>query len=249
MRRRSCRLQAFRALNQVTPPSPVHMHTRVTAGDSRARAAQCVGRCIRHRHDYGAIILLDNRFAAGEVTQQMSRWLRGQIRPGVALAAAAAAVDAFFKELAEHPPGGGPPAAAPGTGGGGDGGMLVPTGGGGGGDNVDGPATAVKAARASKRPLVLVAAMPAVVAPAPPRNIVLVVPAPAPSAAAAPASPVAVPRYLCCGACGAPLAHAEAGFEVARPHLSALDSLFACRDVYAAMHISIFRARARARSY
>jgi hypothetical protein len=47
-----CVLQAFRALNQ------------------------SLGRCIRHKNDYGAVILLDERFNKPDMTAQLSRWVR-----------------------------------------------------------------------------------------------------------------------------------------------------------------------------
>jgi fanconi anemia group J protein len=51
-------MQAFRALNQA------------------------VGRCVRHRRDFGAIVLLDQRFCAPSVAKQLPSWVRGAIRPG-----------------------------------------------------------------------------------------------------------------------------------------------------------------------
>ena len=45
-------LQAFRALNQA------------------------LGRCIRHKGDYGAVILMDERFNKPDITSQLSRWVR-----------------------------------------------------------------------------------------------------------------------------------------------------------------------------
>ncbi|KAB0798760.1 hypothetical protein PPYR_06644 [Photinus pyralis] len=41
---------------------------------------QAIGRVIRHRHDYGAIILLDSRFAGFKMKNQMSQWLRDHIK-------------------------------------------------------------------------------------------------------------------------------------------------------------------------
>lgn len=41
---------------------------------------QAIGRVIRHKDDYGAILLLDERFNSSNVKQQMSRWLRDHIR-------------------------------------------------------------------------------------------------------------------------------------------------------------------------
>lgn len=37
---------------------------------------QAIGRVIRHRHDYGAIILLDERFASPQQQQTLSKWLQ-----------------------------------------------------------------------------------------------------------------------------------------------------------------------------
>lgn len=51
-------MQAFRALNQA------------------------VGRCIRHRRDYGAIVLLDQRFRSVHTTSQLPTWVRGTIPAG-----------------------------------------------------------------------------------------------------------------------------------------------------------------------
>lgn len=50
-------MQAFRALNQA------------------------VGRCVRHRKDYGAIVLLDQRFRSATVAKQLPGWVRGAMRP------------------------------------------------------------------------------------------------------------------------------------------------------------------------
>lgn len=49
-------IQAFRALNQA------------------------LGRCIRHRKDWGAIILLDQRFEAHRNVTQLSKWVRSRVR-------------------------------------------------------------------------------------------------------------------------------------------------------------------------
>jgi Fanconi anemia group J protein len=46
-------LQAFRALNQ------------------------SLGRCLRHKDDYGAVLLLDSRFTEASSVGKLSRWLRG----------------------------------------------------------------------------------------------------------------------------------------------------------------------------
>lgn len=41
---------------------------------------QAVGRVIRHKDDYGAIILMDSRFTNSRVTSQMSLWLKNNIK-------------------------------------------------------------------------------------------------------------------------------------------------------------------------
>lgn len=39
-----------------------------------------MGRVIRHRYDYGAIILLDSRFSNARIRSNLSLWLRERIR-------------------------------------------------------------------------------------------------------------------------------------------------------------------------
>eukprot|EP00981_Chlorochromonas_danica_P002822 scaffold549_cov174-Ochromonas_danica.AAC.6 len=41
---------------------------------------QAIGRCIRHRNDFGSIILLDPRFYQDNVVQNLSRWMRDETR-------------------------------------------------------------------------------------------------------------------------------------------------------------------------
>eukprot|EP00198_Chlamydomonas_reinhardtii_P005175 XP_001694511.1 ATP-dependent DNA helicase [Chlamydomonas reinhardtii] len=45
---------------------------------------QAVGRCIRHKYDWGAIILLDERFRGPGRQQQLSRWVRAAVKAGAA---------------------------------------------------------------------------------------------------------------------------------------------------------------------
>lgn len=42
---------------------------------------QAIGRIIRHKYDYGAILLLDSRFNNQTIKSQLSLWLRNQIKP------------------------------------------------------------------------------------------------------------------------------------------------------------------------
>lgn len=45
-----------------------------------AVCTQALGRCIRHKHDYGAILLLDERLRAAKPQSNLSRWLRDSIQ-------------------------------------------------------------------------------------------------------------------------------------------------------------------------
>ena len=74
------RQQAFRALNQ------------------------SLGRVIRHRRDYGAVILLDERFGWAPSRAALSQWARDSVRNGVPLSTAVSELRAFFGALAEQPP-------------------------------------------------------------------------------------------------------------------------------------------------
>lgn len=40
---------------------------------------QALGRCIRHRKDWGAILLLEQRFSSSRNTQHLSKWVRGRL--------------------------------------------------------------------------------------------------------------------------------------------------------------------------
>ena len=61
---------------------------------------QALGRVIRHRHDHGAVILLDERFGYGDTRAQLSVWLRPAIQSFDAFGPAAAQLSRFFKRRA-----------------------------------------------------------------------------------------------------------------------------------------------------
>jgi chromosome transmission fidelity protein 1 len=42
---------------------------------------QCIGRSIRHIHDYAAIVLLDGRYSQSRVIQLLPSWLASEVRP------------------------------------------------------------------------------------------------------------------------------------------------------------------------
>ncbi|KAH8420535.1 hypothetical protein KR009_011261 [Drosophila setifemur] len=47
--------------------------------DATRAVNQAIGRVIRHRHDYGAILLCDSRFKDASQVQQLSKWIRGHL--------------------------------------------------------------------------------------------------------------------------------------------------------------------------
>ncbi|KAL2612609.1 hypothetical protein R1flu_024301 [Riccia fluitans] len=65
---------------------------------------QAIGRVIRHRNDYGAIILCDERFAQGNSQSQMSLWLRPHIKCYSKFGDAAFSLTRFFKDKAAAVP-------------------------------------------------------------------------------------------------------------------------------------------------
>lgn len=66
-------LQAFRAINQGDCIYPcLFAHSSIYPS--------ALGRCIRHSKDYGAIVLLDERFNAQSNTDKLSKWVRGSLR-------------------------------------------------------------------------------------------------------------------------------------------------------------------------
>jgi len=58
---------------------------------------QAIGRVIRHRHDYGAILFFDDRFAQPRISSQLSRWIRPCIRPATSFRELQAELEKFFR--------------------------------------------------------------------------------------------------------------------------------------------------------
>jgi hypothetical protein len=68
---------------------------------------QALGRCIRHRHDYGAIFLLDSRYCnAPNIVNQLSKWVRPSVETYQSVTRATHNVNKFFTSLKQSPPGG-----------------------------------------------------------------------------------------------------------------------------------------------
>eukprot|EP00873_Tetraselmis_striata_P036147 jgi/Tetstr1/456411/TSEL_043145.t1 len=64
---------------------------------------QALGRVIRHRNDYGAVLLCDERFAGQGTRQQLSKWLRDKVATPPTFGAAAATLQKFFREMKANP--------------------------------------------------------------------------------------------------------------------------------------------------
>ncbi|KAG2428118.1 hypothetical protein HXX76_011799 [Chlamydomonas incerta] len=65
---------------------------------------QAVGRCIRHKYDWGAIILMDERFRGSGRQQQLSRWVRAAVKVHDTFDGSIAELSAFYRSLAADPP-------------------------------------------------------------------------------------------------------------------------------------------------
>ena len=60
---------------------------------------QAVGRCIRHKNDFGAIYLLDPRFSQENVANQMSKWIKNQLVPVNRLEDTLVELSLFYRRL------------------------------------------------------------------------------------------------------------------------------------------------------
>eukprot|EP00951_Prasinocladus_malaysianus_P012994 scaffold97633_cov50-Prasinocladus_malaysianus.AAC.2 len=65
---------------------------------------QAIGRCIRHRYDYGAVILLDERFRHHRNQSMLSRWVKGIVKTEPKFAQALESLRAFYDRILEDPP-------------------------------------------------------------------------------------------------------------------------------------------------
>ena len=61
-------------------PALTHSPRRRYSQSAMRAVNQAVGRVIRHRNDYGAIILADERFAGGNIQAQLSAWIRPHVQ-------------------------------------------------------------------------------------------------------------------------------------------------------------------------
>ena len=59
---------------------------------------QAIGRVIRNRHDYGAVLLLDSRYSQPVNHQGLSKWLRPHILPDEGVGAAIGSLSKFYRQ-------------------------------------------------------------------------------------------------------------------------------------------------------
>ena len=57
---------------------------------------QCVGRAIRHRGDYAAIMMLDRRYSALRIQAKLPRWIQGSLANGAGVREVERRLDEFF---------------------------------------------------------------------------------------------------------------------------------------------------------
>ncbi len=60
---------------------------------------QSIGRAIRHRYDYGSILLVDERFDSGEVKSLISRWLRDSVTKAATTKACVESLARFYETM------------------------------------------------------------------------------------------------------------------------------------------------------
>ena len=57
---------------------------------------QCVGRAIRHRGDYAAILMLDRRYSGQRIQAKLPQWIRGSLANGAGVRDVERSLDEFF---------------------------------------------------------------------------------------------------------------------------------------------------------
>ncbi|KAJ1955010.1 hypothetical protein IWQ62_005623 [Dispira parvispora] len=63
---------------------------------------QALGRCIRHRRDWGAIIFLESRFTSSMHVRKLSKWIRTRVKPFHHFDQAIGEIQTFMEHWSEH---------------------------------------------------------------------------------------------------------------------------------------------------
>jgi len=58
---------------------------------------QCVGRAIRHKGDYAAILMLDRRYGSKRIQDKLPKWIRGSLTTGLGVRDVEGRLDRFFE--------------------------------------------------------------------------------------------------------------------------------------------------------
>jgi chromosome transmission fidelity protein 1 len=58
---------------------------------------QCVGRAIRHKGDYAAILMLDRRYSTPMIQSKLPQWIRGSLVEATEMQEVKGLLDGFFK--------------------------------------------------------------------------------------------------------------------------------------------------------
>ncbi|KAF1835035.1 DNA repair helicase [Decorospora gaudefroyi] len=59
---------------------------------------QCVGRAIRHKGDYAAILMLDRRYGSQRIQNKLPKWIRGSLTSGLGVRDVERRLDEFFAD-------------------------------------------------------------------------------------------------------------------------------------------------------
>ncbi|KAF1916426.1 helicase C-terminal domain-containing protein [Ampelomyces quisqualis] len=65
---------------------------------------QCVGRAIRHKGDYAAILMLDRRYGTKRIQDKLPKWIRGSLTTGLGVQDVERKLDTFFASRTVMPP-------------------------------------------------------------------------------------------------------------------------------------------------
>lgn len=91
-------MTAVNALMQLNSVPPLYQYSKYHAAHLHAAVLLCV-RCIRHRSDFGAIVLCDPRYSSStETTASLSKWVRSSVRQCRSVEVSLPLVEAFFRQ-------------------------------------------------------------------------------------------------------------------------------------------------------
>ncbi|KAF2664653.1 DNA repair helicase [Microthyrium microscopicum] len=109
----TAKMQYIASKVDAAPGSSSNGTAQVAAGKAAARefyenatmraVNQAVGRAIRHRGDYAAVLLVDRRYATDRVQKKLPGWMKESIKPAVNVQEAARGLTGFFAEIKRNP--------------------------------------------------------------------------------------------------------------------------------------------------